>query len=94
MFKNQKKLKRSILHLIAQRCPSNYDEIAKYKKIYVQADKTRKGYLEREELEQYLAPYFDSSAIAGIFKTVDVDENNRIYWSEFLAATISNHFIL
>lgn len=41
-----------------------------------------------------LGPHLDESSIKKIFNSMDLDENGRIYYNEFLAATISQAIFL
>lgn len=41
-----------------------------------------------------MCPHLDEPTIRSIFYSMDMDENGRVYWNEFLAATISQAIFL
>ena len=57
-------------------------------------DKKKNGFVTFEELYQLLSPHLDEDTIKKIFNSMDLDEDKRIYWNEFLAATISQAIFL
>lgn len=81
-------LKKSILMLISYRCIKR-EEAEKYRKIFLKLDEKKQGYVGIEELETLLEPHLSKEQIKVIFTSIDLDKNGKIFWSEFLAATIS-----
>ena len=65
------------------------EEIEKQRKIFLQLDKKKNGFVTYDEICTLLSPHLEELAIRKIFNSMDMDENGRIYWNEFLAATIS-----
>lgn len=47
-----------------------------------------------EEIKGLLKDHLEEGKIKKIFSSMDVDENGRIYWNEFLAATVSSAIFL
>lgn len=42
-----------------------------------------------EEMKSLLGEHLEESVIKKVFHSMDIDQNGRIYWNEFLAATVS-----
>lgn len=57
-------------------------------------DKNKNGFVSYDEIHALLASHLEESSIKKIFNSIDLDENGRIYWNEFLAATISQAIFL
>ena len=47
-----------------------------------------------EEIKALLQSQLEESIIHKVFNSMDVDQNGRVYWNEFLAATISQAIFL
>ena len=47
-----------------------------------------------EEIKSLLDEHLDEATIKKVFNSMDVDENGKVYWNEFLAATISQAIFL
>lgn len=92
-FTHSIKLKKAILMFIAYRSNSR-EEIQKQRAIFLKLDKKKNGFVTVDELHALLGPHLDEETIKKIFKSMDLDENGKIYWNEFLAATISQAIFL
>lgn len=87
------RLKKAILMFIAYRTNSR-DEIQKQRNIFLKLDKNKNGFVTYDEIFGLLGPHLEETAIKKIFNSMDLDENGRIYYNEFLAATISQAIFL
>ena len=47
-----------------------------------------------DDIKELLSEHLDETLIRKVFNSMDVDQNGRIYWNEFLAATISQAIFL
>ncbi len=47
-----------------------------------------------EEIKKLLSPHLDQASVQTVFDSIDVDQNGKIFWNEFLAATISQAIYL
>ena len=83
-------IKKIALLFIASRLDEN--EIDDLKKIFVAFDKRKDGQILYEELKQGLVQlktdHINDKEILNLFKTIDVDKNGKIDYTEFLAATL------
>ena len=83
-------IKKISLLFIASRLDEN--EIEDLKKIFVAFDKRKDGQILYEELKQGLVQlktdHINDEEIYNLFKTIDVDKNGKIDYTEFLAATL------
>ena len=83
-------LKKMSLMFIASRLDEN--EIQNLKKAFEAFDKCKDGQISYEELKQGLlqlkASNINENEIVKLFKSIDVDQNGRIDYTEFLAATL------
>ena len=70
------------------------EEIQKQRAIFLKLDKKKNGFVTFDELNTLLSPHLDETAVKKIFNSMDLDEDKRIYWNEFLAATISQAIFL
>jgi len=50
--------------------------------------------MTHEEISNLLSPHLGQDDIKLIFNSMDIDDNGKIYWNEFLAATISQAIFL
>ena len=82
------RLKRAILMFIAYRSNSR-DEIKKQRDIFLHLDTKKKGFMTYEEIQKLLDKHLDEATIKLVFNSMDLDDNGRVYWNEFLAATVS-----
>lgn len=88
------RLKRAILMFAAYRSNISRDEIKKQREIFLKLDIKRQGYMTYEEIKQLLDKHLDEATIKKVFSSMDEDQNGRIYWNEFLAATVSQAIFL
>ena len=83
-------LKKMSLLYIASRLDEN--EIENLKKAFEAFDKCKDGQISYDELKQGLIQLkshnINENDILALFKSIDVDQNGRIDYTEFLAATI------
>ena len=83
-------IKKISLLFIASRLDEN--EIDDLKKIFIAFDKRKDGQILYEELKQGLiqlkTEHINEEEIHNLFKTIDVDKNGKIDYTEFLAATL------
>ena len=83
-------LKKMSLLYIASRLDEN--EIENLKKAFEAFDKCKDGQISYDELKQGLIQLkshnINENDIIALFKSIDVDQNGRIDYTEFLAATI------
>jgi calcium-dependent protein kinase len=83
-------LKKVSLLFIASRLDEN--EIKDLKKVFEAFDKEKDGQISIDELQKGLlqlkSTRFNNEEILNLFKTIDVDKNGRIDYTEFLAATL------
>ncbi len=91
-FHSHTMVKRAILMYIAHRC--NESEINKYRDVFLKLDKEKRGYVTFDALLAWLKTEFTEEQIGLLFKSMDLDSNNKIYWSEFVTATISHAIYL
>ena len=90
-FKGQSELRRASLNIFVKMCqPKEYDRISsQFKSI----DKDGTGFIEVDELRKVLAnanfsKVLSQKEIEDIIKQIDNDDNGKINYSEFIAATI------
>jgi len=55
----------------------------------LQLDEKKNGYATYDEIHKLLSPHLDEETIIKVFNSIDLDENGKVYWNEFLASTIS-----
>ena len=83
-------LKKVSLLFIASRLDEN--EIKDLKKVFEAFDREKDGQISIDELQKGLlqlkSTRFNNEEILNLFKTIDVDKNGRIDYTEFLAATL------
>lgn len=92
-FSHIANLKKAILMFIAYRC-NNREEILKSRKIFLQIDSRKQGFVSYSDIHEMLEEHLDDESIKQIFESIDVDKNGKIFWNEFLAATISQSIYL
>jgi calcium-dependent protein kinase len=86
-------LKRAILLFIAYHSNSK-EEIQKQKRIFLSIDLKKNGYVSFEDIRGLLQNHLDEADIVKVFSSIDADGNGKIFWNEFLAATISQSIYL
>ena len=88
---NSNYLKKLSLLFIASRLEEN--EIKDLKDIFYAFDQDKDGQISLKELQdgfmQLKSSHLNEKEILNLFKSIDVNKNNRIDYTEFLAATIS-----
>ena len=82
------KLKKAILLYIAY--TSNNSEIEKYKRYFQKLLKTENSFVDYAKFFEALSEFLPAATIKNIFNSLDLDDNGKIYYSEFLAATVTN----
>lgn len=65
------------------------EEIEKQREIFLKLDTKKKGFVTYDEIKVLLDKHLDETTIKKVFSSMDDDKNGKIYWNEFLAATIS-----
>jgi len=90
-YKNSNYLKKLSLLFIASRLEDN--EIKDLKDIFYAFDQDKDGQISLKELQdgflQLKSNHLNEKEIFNLFKSIDVNKNYRIDYTEFLAATIS-----
>ena len=98
-YKSYNKFKQAILTFIASRLSSK--ESDKIRNIFCSIDESQKGFITYEDFSNYLInecnidEFSDKqNEIKKAFKSVDIDQNNAIDYTEFLAANIDDNIYL
>ena len=98
-YKSYNKFKQAILTFIASRLSS--EESDKIRNIFCSIDESQKGFITYEDFSNYLInecnidEFSDKQKeIKKAFKSVDIDQNNAIDYTEFLAANIDDNIYL
>ena len=98
-YKSHNKFKQAILTFIASRLSS--EESDKIRNIFCSIDESQKGFITYEDFSNYLInecnidEFSDKqNEIKKAFKSVDIDQNNAIDYTEFLAANIDDNIYL
>ena len=86
-------LKKTILMMIAYHSNSREDS-QKYRKLFINLDSQKQGFVDLEDLEKLLGSTLSKEEIKKMFHSMDLDQNGKVYWSEFLSATISQTVFL
>ena len=90
-YMNSNYLKKLSLLFIASRLEEN--EIKDLKDIFYAFDQDKDGQISLKELQdgfmQLKSSHLNEKEILNLFKSIDVNKNKRIDYTEFLAATIS-----
>jgi len=71
-FTNSINLKRAILFFIAHRSNSR-EEIQKQRKIFLQIENKKNGYVTYDDIYQLLSPHLDKSTIGKICQSLDLN---------------------
>ena len=88
-YKSYSKFKQVILTFIASRLSS--EESDKIRNIFCCIDESQKGFITYEDFSNYL---INECNIKKAFRSVDIDQNNAIDYTEFLAANIEEAIYL
>ena len=98
-FKNYNKFKKAILTFIASRLDS--EESKETRNIFFNIDEDNKGFITFEDFSKYLINEFDMDdyvenidELKNAFQSVDIDHNNKIDYTEFLAANMEENTFL
>ena len=98
-YKSHNKFKQAILTFIASRLSS--EESEKIRNIFYSFDESRKGFITYEEFSNYIINecniddiYEKEEDIKKAFISVDIDHNNAIDYTEFLAANLEDSVYL
>ena len=98
-YKSHNKFKQAILTFIASRLSS--EESEKIRNIFYSIDESKKGFITYEEFANYIVNecniddiYEKEDDIKKAFKSVDIDHNNAIDYTEFLAANLEDKVYL
>ena len=98
-YKNYNKLKKAILTFIASRL--SCEESSKLREIFLNMDEDKNGYISFEDFRKYVINEYDiddlfenEQELKNGFEGVDIDHNNRIDYTEFLAANLDEKTFL
>ena len=98
-YKNYNKLKKAILTFIASRL--SCEESSKLREIFLNMDEDKNGYLSFEDFRKYVINEYDiddlienEEELKKGFEGVDIDHNNQIDYTEFLAANLDEKIFL
>ncbi len=98
-YKTYNKFKQAILTFIASRL--NSEETKKIRNIFCNIDEDKKGFITYEDFTKYIINECNlddlienEEELKKSFKSVDVDHNNKIDYTEFLAANLDEKTFL
>ena len=98
-YKNYNKLKKAILTFIASRL--SCEESSKLREIFLNMDEDKNGYISFEDFRKYVINEYDiddlienEEELKKGFEGVDIDHNNQIDYTEFLAANLNEKIFL
>ena len=98
-YKTYNKFKQAILTFIASRL--NSDECKDIKNIFYNIDEDKNGYISYEDFRKYLVNEYDiddvienEEELQKGFESVDIDHNNQIDYTEFIAANLDEKIFL
>ena len=98
-YKTYNKLKKAILTFIASRLSS--EESAQIRNIFYNIDEDKNGYISYEDFRKYLVNEYDIDDVIENeeefqkgFESVDIDHNNQIDYTEFIAANLDEKIFL
>ena len=98
-YKNYNKLKKAILTFIASRLSS--EESSQIRNVFFNMDEDKNGYISFEDFRKYIINEYDiddllenEEELKKGFEGVDIDHNNQIDYTEFLAANLDEKVFL
>ena len=98
-YKNYNKLKKAILTFIASRLSS--EESSQLRNVFFNMDEDKNGYISFEDFRKYIINEYDvddlienEEELKKGFSGVDIDHNNQIDYTEFLAANLDEKIFL
>ena len=98
-YKTYNKFKQAILTFIASRLTS--EESKQIQNIFFNMDEDKKGFITFEDFRKYIINEYDIDDIVEneeelkkAFQSVDIDHNNKIDYTEFLAANLDKKIFL
>ena len=98
-YKTYNKFKQAILTFIASRLTS--EESKEIQNIFCNMDENKKGFITFEDFRKYIINEYDiddlvenEQELRNAFHSVDVDHNNKIDYTEFLAANLDKKIYL
>ena len=98
-YKNYNKLKKAILAFIASRLSS--EESSHLRNVFFNIDEDKNGYISFEDFRKYVINEYDvddlienEEELQKGFQGVDIDHNNQIDYTEFLAANLDEKIFL
>ena len=98
-YKTYNKFKQAILTFIASRL--NSEETKKIRNIFCNIDEDKKGFITYEDFTKYIVNECnlddlidDEDELKKCFESVDIDHNNKIDYTEFLAANLDEKTFL
>ena len=98
-FKTYNKFKQIIITFIASRL--NLKESKEISNIFYNIDEEKKGYITFEDFRKYIINEYDmddlienEEELRKSFQSVDIDSNNKIDYTEFLACNLSKEVFL
>ena len=98
-YKNYNKFKQAILTFIASRLTS--EESKEIQNIFCDMDENKKGFITFEDFRKYIINEYDiddlvenEEELRKAFHSVDIDHNNKIDYTEFLAANLDKKLYL
>ena len=98
-YRTYNKFKQAILTFIASRLTS--EESKKIQNIFYNIDEDKKGFITFEDFRKYIINEYDiddlienEEELRKGFQSVDIDHNNKIDYTEFLAANLDEKIFL
>ena len=98
-YKSFSKLKKAILTFIASRLSN--EESTQIRNIFLNIDENKNGFISFEDFRKYVINEYDiddlfenEQELKNGFEGVDIDHNNRIDYTEFLAANLDEKTFL
>ena len=98
-YKDYNKLKKAILAFIASRLSS--EESSHLRNVFFNMDEDKNGYISFEDFRKYVINEYDvddlienEEELQKGFQSVDIDHNNQIDYTEFLAANLDEKIFL
>ncbi|KAL3908326.1 MAG: hypothetical protein SGARI_003114, partial [Bacillariaceae sp.] len=87
VYKDTAALKKIALNVIAHR--SSTEDIMQLRKCFDSYDTANNGIISFEEFQEALKKSnYDDKEIEGMFKSVDINDNGHVMYTEFIAATL------